>query len=75
MAKVTVEFEQPEPQEKCPPDFSQVVKMARSQFEATKKLEYDPKDIEHYIYEGVMEAVYGKEFWPWRNERINHQGR
>jgi len=27
----------------------------------------EPKDFEHYLFELVMEAVYGREFWVWWN--------
>lgn len=69
----TVSFEHSEPVEKPSPDWSQVLKMARMKFEADRDLECDPKDIHEYIFEGVMEAVYGPEFWPWSNERVGHK--
>ena len=77
MAHVTtttvVEFEHPEPVENPTPDWSLVLNMAREKFEADKNLRYEPKDIGEYIFEEVMKAVYGKGFWPWSNERIDHK--
>jgi hypothetical protein len=77
MSRVTtttvVEFEHPEPVENPTPDWSYVLGMARQVFEADKNLQHDPKDIGEYIYEGVMQAVYGKAFWSWHNERIDHK--
>lgn len=77
MARVTtttvVEFEHPEPPENPSPDWSMVLTLARREFEADKNLQYETKDIREYIFEGVMEAVYGKAFWPWHNERIDHK--
>ena len=29
-----------------------------------------PKDFEHYIFEAVMEAVYGKNVWKWYNKLL-----
>jgi len=31
---------------------------------------YEPKDFEHYVYEAVMEAVYGKDVWKWYNDLL-----
>ena len=27
------------------------------------------KDFKQYVYEAAVEAVYGKEFWQWRNKQ------
>jgi len=70
-SSTTVTFDHREPSENPSPDWSAVVRMARAKFESDRDLADDPKDIKHYIYEGVMEAVYGAAFWPWSNERIN----
>ena len=72
MVKDGVTFYAKEPVENPAPDWEMVLTYARSQFEAAKRLEREPKDIREYIYEGVMEAIYGTKFWPWFNERVNH---
>jgi len=30
----------------------------------------DRQNIEHYLFDAVIEAVYGKDVWPWINSRI-----
>ncbi len=31
---------------------------------------YDDDDIDHYIYEAAMEAVYGSDIWKWMNKQV-----
>jgi hypothetical protein len=68
--KKIITFDHPEPTENPSPDWSMVLNMARAKFAADRDLKCDPKDIENYIFEGVMTAVYGEGFWEWSNERI-----
>ena len=30
----------------------------------------EPKDFEHWIYESVMVAIYGQDFWKWWNQQF-----
>lgn len=30
---------------------------------------YMDEDFTHYVYEAAMEAVYGDDFWKWRNKQ------
>lgn len=30
---------------------------------------YENDDFAHYVYEAALEAVYGKEYWNWRNKQ------
>lgn len=75
MAKMTVEFEHlmPEPKESDKVDWQRVYNMAVELGERVRWLEKaygdEDGDIQHYIYEAVMEAVYGKAYWDAYNER------
>ena len=48
-------------------DFSQLVKTIRDGTCQSIKAGYEDDDFKHYVYEAAMEAVYGKQYWPWRN--------
>ena len=49
------------------PDFSRLIKMTLEETEYLKKNGYPSKDFDHYVYEEVMSAIYGKGYWKWRN--------
>ena len=49
------------------PDFSGLTRMVLKETEYLVKNGYPSKDFEHYVYESVMEAVYGGTYWKWRN--------
>jgi len=52
------------------PDWAPVIEQAKEYMESvcSGDYEYDWDDIEHYIFESVMEAVYGDDFF----ERFNN---
>lgn len=60
------------------PDFGDVVKLAKDHMAAMEAAaakgqdisEAGPKDMKHWCYEAVMEAVYGKGIWKYRNQRV-----
>jgi hypothetical protein len=31
---------------------------------------YEPKDFEHWIFESVMETIYGHDIWKWWNDQF-----
>ena len=45
------------------PDWSRVKIMAMDHVGRTLRRERESKDIDHYIYELVLEAVYGADIW------------
>lgn len=51
------------------PDFSYLCKYIVHGIEEAVREGFPPKDFKHYIYEAAMEAVYGKDFWKWRNKQ------
>ena len=54
-------IEAPKPVET--PDFGPVLALAKEMVAAVETDVARPKDIEHWMYEAVMEAVYGKGVW------------
>jgi hypothetical protein len=38
--------------------------------EALKSGNHHTDDIEHYIFERALEAIFGKDVWEWVNERL-----
>ena len=54
------------------PDFGPAVKYAEELMNDIEKGEVND-DAQHYVYETVMEAVYGKDVWNWINEN-SHAG-
>ncbi len=51
------------------PDFSFLREMVITSINQSVKDEHEDNDFEHYVYEAVMEAIYGKDFWEWRNKQ------
>ena len=37
---------------------------------APEEERYEPKDFEHWIFETVMETIYGKDIWVWWNKQF-----
>ena len=48
-------------------DWSEVISQAKKHFENSLKDEVDHEDDEHYMYEAVMQAVYGKDVFDFLN--------
>lgn len=51
------------------PDFTELVEMV---VEGHKKMVadgYEDEDLDHYVYEAVMTAVYGDGYWVWRRKQ------
>lgn len=48
--------------------FTDVIKIAKQHIQDIANNDIDD-DMPHYIYEGVMEAIYGKKIWGWINKR------
>ena len=55
----------PKPLDK--PDFSELIDMVTKETVYLTKNGYPSKDFEHYVHSATMEAIYGKEYWKWRN--------
>ena len=49
------------------PDFKPLVKMIVKGVTQAVRDKLWPKDFPAYVYEAALEAVYGPEFWTWRN--------
>jgi len=49
------------------PDWSAVIKMATEHTDDVAKNKGNPDDDKGYIYEGVMEAVFGPGYFKWSN--------
>lgn len=49
-------------------DFSQVINTVREYVEDMIEQEWDNDDWRQYIFEAAVEAVYGQEFWGWKNK-------
>lgn len=53
------------------PDMDRVVEFAKKLINEMAADDYnDDNDNEHWAYETVMEAVYGKSVWDWINKNI-----
>lgn len=51
-------------------DFSEVIKLAQEDIDEIFEEHSSPEDIEEYIYEAVMECIYGKDIFNWINENL-----
>lgn len=50
------------------PDWSKLTKMVEFNLNDAIKSKYWSNDVNHYIFEEVMIALYGKDFFKWFNE-------
>jgi len=53
------------PKKKTKIDFNPVIDICEENINKLHKDGYMIKDIEHWIYEAVLESVYGKDIWKW----------
>lgn len=67
MSKTEEAISKPDPQTDI--DWSRVKETAVSGLEQSIKDKYQDDDLKTYVYEAVMEAVYGKDFFKWRNQQ------
>ena len=51
------------------PDFSELHKMVVEGVNESHAEQYEDEDFKHYVYEAAMIAVYGKNFFTWRNSQ------
>ena len=51
-------------------DFSKVAKLCREYIEELDREDYVDDDLETYIFEAAIEAVFGKDVWIWINKRL-----
>ena len=66
------EYDPDVPVELPSPDFSKVVQYVTTAHAYAADDDWrEPKDFEHYVYELVMEAIYGKDYWGWLNPRLD----
>ena len=63
------EIEETRPQPLDVQDFSQVRKACEVHIQELIDGKVD-SDIDHYIYETAMEAIYGKDIWNWVNSKL-----
>ena len=50
------------------PDFTGLVKMVTTEVKELAKPDGYSKDFKHYVFESVLEAIYGKNIWDWWNK-------
>jgi len=51
------------------PNFEPLRKMIIEGTRESIENESEDDDFSHYVYEAAMDAVYGKNFWVWRNKQ------
>lgn len=51
-------------------DFTQVIDYCQKYIDGIFDEDYPPKDMDHYIFEAAMNAVFGNDVWEWINARI-----
>lgn len=49
------------------PDWEPLIKMMEEGTNSSIKEGYEDDDFKHYVYEAAMTAVYGKNYFVWRN--------
>jgi len=59
----------PKPLKKENMKFDEVIKLAKENINEIAKGEDQDSDTKHYIYEEVMEAVFGENVWEWINSK------
>ena len=64
------EREKPLPLPMIDQDFTQVIKLCESYINDLDKDGWVDEDMDHYIFEAAMEAVYGKSVWEWINKKL-----
>lgn len=47
-----------------------LVAYVQSSVQEVAEEEGEPKDFEHWIFESVMETIYGKDIWKWWNNQF-----
>lgn len=57
------------PQGQDSPDFSRLTSIIKAGIVEAANTGRPPKDFEHYIFEEAIEAIYGKDFWDWWNNK------
>ena len=74
-------LDDPEPEEtkdirpylQMPPDFDKVIKTCERFIDGLDEEIYTPKNIdmmEHYIFEEIIDTLYGEDAWEWINKKI-----
>ena len=74
MAKVTITgiYDPDAPVEFTTPDFSKLEDYVLDAHKNAHQADWrEPKDFEHYVYEHVMEAIYGPDYWDWIDRRVD----
>lgn len=51
-------------------DLSKVKEVCEEAMERLELSGDEPKDIENYVYEAIMEALYGPDVWEWINDKL-----
>ena len=51
------------------PDWSRVQKMCQEVIDSLAKDNWYDDDMDHYIFEGAMRVVFGKDVFTWMNKR------
>jgi len=72
MTKVTITgiYDPDVPVEYPNPDFSKLLGYVLDAHKDAHKADWRvPKDFDHYVYEHVMEAIYGPDYWDWIEEQ------
>jgi len=54
------------------PDFTELIKLCQSHIDDMEGDDYNSdNDDKEYIYEAAIEAVFGKNVWPWINAQVD----
>lgn len=59
------------PEENTNPDWTTVKKYIKAGMDHLEREGGEDKDFEHYVFEAVMEAMYGPDVWDWYNQRLD----
>jgi len=51
------------------PDFTKLINAIVTGVLVMDKEQFEDEDFKHFVFEAAMEAVYGKDYWIWRNSR------
>lgn len=52
------------------PDFSNVIRDCIAYVDHLHKHDYEPKDLDHYVFEHAMKAVFGPGVFDWINKKL-----
>jgi len=73
-ATITGIYEPDVPVEYPNPDFSKLIDFVVDAHKDAHEANWrEPKDFEHYVYEEVIEAIYGPDYWDWIARKVDEE--